>query len=982
MNGFLYGQTEYNMLKNACHLDEYIEYAKEHGCSYLSITDPNLHGHYKFYKKCLKYGIKPLIGLEIKVKHDFGYDTLLLYAKNNIGYKNLLNICSMSHIKKEITIKDLIKFKDEILFVLSVNNSEFLNIIKQQEVDEASILLQEYRNLLENFYIGYSRQVEQLISYNDEIKTFARNFNILSIYIHKMCYLTKKDEIVYKTLLKIGNYEEKYDGDFSFLKEDITDEELYFNTEYFVKQINLELFNEKVKMPKFKGIKTEAESKNKLLYLATKGLNRRLHNNVSIRYQDRLNKELDIIFEMGFQDYFLIVWNFINYAKKNNILVGPGRGSAASSLVAYSLGITEIDPLEYNLFFERFLNPERITMPDIDTDFPDDKREEVIKYVASFYGKNHVSSISTFGTFSKKSAIRDVSKVFKLDEKNIKEIVAIFERYNDISDIFSDYINHELYDVIYTICRLDTLPRNVSVHAAGIIISDLNLFDYLPLEEGINNIFQSQLEASDLEELGFLKIDFLGLKNLSIIDNVLKSINKDYNYLRNINLNDINVLNQFTNKDTLGIFQFESQGMMQVLAKLKPQSFNDLVAVIALYRPGPMENIDEYIRRRHGEPFNYIHKDLEPILKETYGIIVYQEQIMQIANKFANYSLGAADVLRRAVSKKKLEILEEEREKFVTSSILNGYDKNIANEIYDYIVKFANYGFNKAHSVVYALLSYQMAYLKYYHFKEFISKILDNVSEDKKNLLDYIKYVTKKKVVVSLPDINISDAKFVTFNNKLYMPFNVVNQVSQRLAQKIVDERKKGPYLNLDDFINRNKDVDQDALHNLIAASSFDSFHVSKKYMIENKTNLKIQIDNFLKDVKLNNDEYDESELEQLELKALGFNYKYSSLRKLNIYRNNYNVRNNLSKLGKNYDDKYIIKIKEIQKRIDKNGNNYYVGIIYDEYDELKFYLFSDIKPEILSLTNYSGIYFVTGNLKNSEKYGKSFYISSITKIK
>lgn len=982
MNGFLYGQTEYNMLKNACHLDEYIDYAVKQNCSYLSITDPNLHAHYKFYKKCKANNIKPLIGLEIKVKNDFGYDTLLLYAKNKVGYKNLLNICSMSHIKKEITINNLLKFKEGILFILSINNSSFLNVIKQQEIEEASTLLIEYRNLLEKFYIGYSKQIEELIIYNDEVKAFARNFNILSVYIHKLCYLTKKDEIVYKTLLKIGNNDEKYEGDFSFLTIDILDEELSFNTDYFVNQINLELFEEKVKMPKFKGIKTAEESKNKLIYLTTKGLNRRLHNNVSIKYQDRLNKELDIIFEMGFQDYFLIVWNFINYAKKNNILVGPGRGSAASSLVAYSLGITEVDPLEYNLFFERFLNPERITMPDIDTDFPDDKREEVIKYVASFYGKNHVSSISTFGTFSKKSAIRDVSKVFKLDEKNIKEIVAIFERYDNISEIFNDYLNHELYDVIYTICRLDTMPRNVSVHAAGIIISDLNLFNYLPLEEGINNIYQSELEACDLEELGFLKIDFLGLKNLSIIDNVLHSINKDYNYLRNINLNDRNVLNQFTNKDTLGIFQFESQGMMQVLAKLKPQSFNDLVAVIALYRPGPMENIDEYIKRRHGEKFEYIHKDLEPILKDTYGIIVYQEQIMQIANKFANYSLGAADVLRRAVSKKKLEVLEEEREKFVNSSVLNGYDKKIANEIYDYIVKFANYGFNKAHSVVYALLSYQMAYLKYYHFNEFIAKILDNVTEDKKNLLDYLKYVIKKNVKVLLPDVNISQSSFINFNNKLYMPFNVINQVSQRTAQKIVEERKNGPYLNLDDFISRNSDVDQDALHNMIAASCFDSFHVSKKYMIENKTNLKIQIDNFLKDIKLNNDEYSEEELEELELKALGFNYKYSSLRKLNIYRKKYHIFNTLIKISNKYDDKYIIKIKEIQKRLDKNGNNYYVGTIFDEFDELKFYLFSDIKADILSVTNYNGIYFVTGNVKNSEKYGKSFYISTITKIK
>ncbi|MDE6047074.1 MAG: DNA polymerase III subunit alpha, partial [Anaeroplasmataceae bacterium] len=431
--------------------------------------------------------------------------------------------------------------------------------------------------------------------------------------------------------------------DYSFDKAPLSVEEL----EEFVNQIQLDLYPKKFYLPSYPNTKG-ASSIDYLKSLCSKGLYRRRKGKISSKYQTRLAYELSIIEKMGYSDYFLIVWDFILYAKKKGILVGPGRGSGAGSLVAYCLGITEIDPLEYDLLFERFLNPERISMPDIDTDFPDTYRDDVIQYVNKLYGEKHVCNISAFNTFQIKSSIRDLGRIRKIEASRLNEIIRMVEANPDYDFLLKQFVNRkDIYEFLYIIRGLDGLPRHISTHAAGVIISSTVLDDIIPLQEGINGLYQSQLEATDLEKIGLLKMDFLGIRNLTIIDEVMKNIpGFTMNDLRNIPLNDKKTYQLLQSADTLGVFQLESDGIRRVLNKLKPERFDDLVAVLALYRPGPMENIDEFIARRHGKKFTYEHPVLEPILKSTYGIIVYQEQIMAIFQTLAGYTLGGADMVR------------------------------------------------------------------------------------------------------------------------------------------------------------------------------------------------------------------------------------------------------------------------------------------------------------------------------------------------
>ncbi|MDE7161982.1 MAG: DNA polymerase III subunit alpha, partial [Anaeroplasmataceae bacterium] len=534
--------------------------------------------------------------------------------------------------------------------------------------------------------IGYSytNRLDRLNA-NQEIIGIAKEFNIKTIPIHNCRYLVNKDIIIYEALTQINSkpisvkeYEE-----YSFDTEPICNQEV----EDFINEINLSLYPKQFYLPAYPNTKGESAIEY-LTTLCKKGLYRRLKGNIPPIYQERLNYELSVIHKMGYSDYFLIVWDFILYAKKKEILVGPGRGSGAGSLVAYCLGITEIDPLKYDLLFERFLNPERISMPDIDTDFPDTYRDDVIQYVNQLYGPKHVCYISAFNTFQIKSSIRDLGRIRKINSSRLNEVIRLVESNPNYDDLLKQFANRpELYEFLYIIRGLDGLPRHISTHAAGIIISSTVLDDIIPLQEGLNGLYQSQLEAVDLEKIGLLKMDFLGIRNLTIIDEVIKSIpGFTMEKLRTIPLDDKKTYHLLQSADTLGVFQLESNGIRQVLYKLKPECFDDLVAVLALYRPGPMDNIDEFIARRHGKKFTYEHPVLEPILKSTYGIIVYQEQIMQIAQRFANFTLGQADLLRRAISKKNESQLKEQEAAFLAGAMSNGHSKEVAEHIYEYFL--------------------------------------------------------------------------------------------------------------------------------------------------------------------------------------------------------------------------------------------------------------------------------------------------------
>ena len=974
MKGFLYGQTEYNLLNNSIHLNDYINYAKNNGFTFLSITDKNLYGSYKFYTECKKNNIKPIIGLELRYTDDDNYESVILaYAKNNIGYKNLLKLSTYKNTNElNNCLNVLNEYKEGLAFIFVLDESIIERYYISKAFKELDTKLEEIK-LLNEIYIGYS--FTNKITKKDYFKAIlecVKDHNIKCLPLHNSRYLLKEDVIIYEALRKIdgANINIKEEYDYSFNQNPFINNELI----NFINSINLDLYNHNTYLPKYPNTKG-VESNIYLAGLCQKGLQKRLNNKVTKNYQDRLNYELGVIHKMGYDDYFLIVWDFILYAKKNGILVGPGRGSAAGSLVAYCLGITDVDPLQYGLLFERFLNPERISMPDIDTDFPDNKRDDVIKYVNELYGNKRVCNISAFNTFQYKSAIRDLGRIMKFDSTRIEELTKLIE--NNSYDVLLEQFK-ERYDIYNFLCILkgiDGLPRHISTHAAGIIISSFDLDDVIPLQSGLNGLYQSELEASDLEQIGLLKMDFLGIRNLTIVDEVLKEINRDMNNLRNIPLNDKAVYEMLQKGDTLGIFQLESSGIRKVLMNLKPTCFNDLVAVLALYRPGPMDNIDEFIARKHGKKFDYLHPILEPILKETYGIIVYQEQIMQIARAFAGFSLGEADLLRRAVSKKNESKLMELKNDFINRSIKKGFSKEIAVSIYDYILKFANYGFNKSHSVAYGVLAYQMAYLKVHCFKVFISKILNNVIGSKETMIDYIDYAKERNVVTYKPNVNVSKDIFVVNKVGMFMPLQTIHSIGINTTLEIINEREKnGLYKDYQDFKTRTK-LGPSIMEALIYAGALDCFGLSKKKMIDQKDTVNDIISKYLVDVVTDESEYDFNHLQEKELEYLGFNMTY------NLFNNveKYYVKYKASTLNGNSNRSVIVfdRIKEIMT---KKNELMVVGSIKDETTKADFVIFPRTLKEIKCKLEYGKLYLIEFKTQ-IEDNKKSYIINRIGAI-
>ena len=900
MIGFIYGQTEYSMLENTIHLDDYINHAVENGFSFLTITDNNLHGHFKFYQLCKKNNIKPIIGIKLKINSFVGRNNYVLaYAKNHKGYINLLHLATMME-KEGVVSDEIIQANSKgIVFVSSAIDADLDYYIFEQKYALFNDELQRLQNLGDVFYLGVMPSSFIYDTIYQDLNLMIEKHNLLTLPVAKCSYLLKEDEIVYQTIIKlneqkiIAGLDDLHLKTKNELEVEFKDHYAIFdNLEMFVNQIEEDIIYTKHDLPKYPN-KYGLPSENYLQGLCEKGLERRLANKnlkITTEYLKRLKYELDVINKMGYADYFLIVWDFVRFAKQNDVLVGPGRGSAAGSLVAYCLGITEIDPIEYDLLFERFLNPERISMPDIDMDFPDDKRDFVINYVKEKYGIDHVCYISAFGTFQIKSAIRDLFRIFGYDQKYIEPIIRFLEANPTQEEIDEEFKTHpELIELIMIARKMENLPRHISTHAAGIILSSESLFNVIPLRSGLNNMYQAQLEAVDLEKMGLLKIDFLGIRNLSIVDAVVKEIQKTQAFnLKDIPLDDEKTFKVFQDGDTLGIFQLESAGITKVIKKMKPTHFEDIVAVLALYRPGPMENIEPYINRKHGEEFDYIDKALEPILKDTYGIIIYQEQIMKIAQVYAGYSLGEADILRRAVSKKQKDVLENERIRFVSHAASNGYDEKTSNAIYDYIVKFANYGFNRSHTVAYSLFAYQMAYLKANYRDIFIAKLLNNVIGNDSELRNYINYAKRYNIKVYNPDINISYHKFKIDKNGLVMPINAVHNLGTIATKEILNERKNGLFKDFFDFKKRmGSVVNSRMLESLINACAFDSFGKSHAYMLQNIDNAfesYITTDESISDIA----ELPTIELQNKEREALGFNLKYNVFAEYEKYKLQY----------------------------------------------------------------------------------------------
>lgn len=796
--------TDYSLLQSMITIPKLLLFLKKYQIPACGICDKNLFGVMEFYQTLSKNDIKPIIGIEISVEGVL----LSIYAKDYLGYQKLLQLSS----KEECTLQDLEGIEEHCKVVLP-----FLSKDKYSSFS------------LPNLYIGYSTEYEK-----NEAYVYTNHV----IFCPNIRAFTKKESSSLQMLKAIdtGNpYSfqekenfEKYSLEYYFLLE-LEDKE----QEEFIKDCNVVFPKNERYIPIFKN---DQDSNVYLTSLAIKGLQKRKKDHVPLEYVTRLKYELSVIQKMGFSDYFLIVYDYVKFAKQNDILVGAGRGSAVGSLVSYCLGITNIDPLEYHLFFERFLNPERVTMPDIDIDFEETRRGEVIDYVKRRYGYQCVANIITFGTLKSKLALRCVGKALEINPSVMDSFTNLIDSKKSLKENLSDeniryYVNQnqDIKRMVEESLKIENLKKHISTHASGVVISSVPLSHIIPIYKNGEELLTG-ITMDYLEELGLLKMDFLSLTNLTIMKTVLDSIEEKIHQkvdLDHIILDDPNVLNIFTTADTTGVFQFESVGMKNFLKKLKPNCFLDLVSALALYRPGPMENIDTYIKRKEGkEKIHYLHPDLKPILEETMGIIVYQEQIMQILSKMGGFSFAEADTIRRAMSKKKKDVILDARREFLTGAEERGYTKDISIEVFELILKFANYGFNKSHSVSYALVGYQLAYLKCYYKEYFLANLLNRNTQSLGKTCEYIALAKRSGIGVLPPDINRSDLVYLIENGFLRLPFSVIKSLGEVSSKAIVEQRGERPYLDFFDFVARTygTGVTRKTIESLIEAGAFDSF--------------------------------------------------------------------------------------------------------------------------------------------------------------
>lgn len=974
----MYTQTEYSMLESSLKIDGLVSVASQANYKALAITDNhNMHGVIKFYEACKKYGIHPIIGLKIRYEYEGEDSWLLLYAMDNRGYLNLMKIASRGKVMKTaIDLEFLRKTSRGILAVIPSEENRIVEaIFRGREVD-ALTHFRHLEHVFDLLYLGIAMQSENEIRFFDALNLFCDTNALRKVGINKTSFLDVEDIVVFKALQIIEGKKAMEDATLKEKNSYFLDvEEAMFRfsshpelleaSEDIAKMCDVKLDFATYHLPKYP-LEEGASSDYYLQELCKMGLNKRLLGK-TLRideYKNRLLYELGVIKEMGFSDYFLIVWDFIKYAKNNKILVGPGRGSAPASLVSYSLGITDVDPIEHELLFERFLNPERITMPDIDLDFPDDQRETVIKYVGNKYGKNRVSHIVTFGTFAARSSIRDMARVFKLEDHKLNEILKlvpntsvgkplkeIVEESREFKQLIEE--NTDIRHVIEIAIKLEGLPRHTSTHAAGIIITKDDMVNYTPVDEGLDDIYQTQYEASDLEKLGLLKMDFLGLRNLTIIDKVVKEVQEKINpdfKLSNIDFKDQKTYALIANADTTGIFQLESSGMRNVLRMLKTSTLDDIIVAIALFRPGPMEIIPTFIRRKFNhEAISYPHPDLEEILKNTYGTIVYQEQIMLIARKFAGYSLGEADILRRAVSKKSMDSMQKERANFIEKSMAKGYSEEDSNTIYDYIVKFANYGFNKPHSVAYAVIAYQMAYLKVNFFKQFMTVLLSSVMGSESTINDYINESVRNQVMVLSPSVNKSEKTFVSEDDGIRYPFSAIQNIGVSTTNDLLEERKSGLFTGYKNFILRTKGfLSKRVVEALIYGCALDEFHMTKKQMIEQYDNT-IRFANYgdilegkIIEPMVREDEFGYEILQSKEKEVLGVNIKY------NFFRTYYGLREqrklkmlkDISDISRGSKIEVLVMVRKIKEIQTKNKDLMAFLELYDDSGEIEAVMF------------------------------------------
>ena len=1000
----------YSLLRSTIDLYKYVMTAKSLGYQKLALTDEGvLHGAIEFYNLCRNQNIEPIIGCVFQYKQWRNAEVLspmIVYAKDEIGYQSLIEL-STQYQQTKFVSKDMEKIikesSEHIQIVFPQENSEWALECSNGEVAFQRWLFEAEERYFPNIHLGTeSNQILPIPL--EELEVWGQDFSMKLLPFVKTFYLKAEDDFSYRVLKAIGDGEtlsttqaevsgQYYLQDEKTLTQQwstILNGKLVRQLQAFVDSIKWELPKNELLLPKFQTPEGKS-SQEYLQEICQQSLKDK--ELVKDEYQSRLNYELSIIHQMGFDDYFLIVWDIMKYAHEAGIQTGPGRGSAAGSLVSYLLNITKVDPIEYQLLFERFLNPERYTMPDIDLDFPDNRREDILDYVRRKYGENHVAQIATFGTFGSKQALRDVCRVLGLTTVQAGEwskaipnqlginLKTAYEQSKKLQTLVSRSPKNQL--IFETACRIEGLPRHLSTHAAGVVLYDKPLTDVIPLIYKDQQMPITQYTMKYVEQIGLLKMDFLGLTNLSILHDSIELTKLIYQHeiiLNEIPLDDEKSLELFQMADTNGIFQFESDGIRRVLKKLRPTNLEDIAAVNALYRPGPMEQIDTFIKRKHGqEVVKYPHPILESILQSTYGVMVYQEQVMQVTSQMAGFTLGQADILRRAIGKKDAKVIETEKAHFIEGAIGKGIDVASATEVYQYIERFANYGFNRSHAFAYSLLAYQLAYFKAHYPRAFYTAILRFVGDRSPKLQTYFIEAKQRGISIKNPSINTSVGDYTATIDGIFIGLNAIKGLRRDFIQEILIQRKQnGPFIDFMDFAFRigKRFCKKEALEALIDAGAFDELG-------KNRATLRATIDAVIESVKfhgsnlsleLNEEMYpkyfeeeDSNIIEKIEreIAVLGFPVSAFPTEPYEILYKEQKAE----KISNIYESKPVSVLgllKNIRKTRTKKGEPMAFGTIQDETGEMEFVVFSEVYPIVFSMLEENELVLLKGKTRKN----------------
>ncbi len=989
--------SSFTLLESPTKVKDLAENAKKKGYSALALTDVNItYGLVNFYKAAKEAGIKPLLGMQLRINglvdQANKYD-LIVIAKDDQGYKNILRLSSAVNLLTEngekenvLELEELKKYLGHLVIITPSNIHSELKMLQANNPKMGANYIRTLKDPVptsSSIYLGvYADQGQQ--EYINYLRSLATQFELLLTAVEDGQYLNRNEQFLRRTLQAIksnthlenveqlakqaGSHYLKNSEELQVNYRKFGIEDALENAEKIGQICSAQITFQDPQLPKFKQNKFPT-SKEYLHSLAQNGLAKRFKGRIPEKYQARLDYELKVINEMGFDDYFLIVWDVMNFAHSVHITTGPGRGSAAGSLVSYALRITEVDPLEYNLLFERFLNPARQQMPDIDLDIPDNRRDEVIKYMFEKYGMNHAAQILTFGTLAAKQVLKDVCRVFGLNKvetyrwldaiPHAKGKITLAEAYQKSKELQLLVNTNAFSKILFaTAEHLENLPRHYSIHAAGLVITDDSLAEIVGLQAGPLGIPVTQQTKLNVESLGLLKIDFLGLRNLTILGNIIAALKSEGVEIdpNQIPLNDQETLALFQRGDTDAVFQFESDGIKRVLEQLHPDSFEDIVAVNALYRPGPMNNIGHFINRKHGkEKVQYPDPSLKKILGPTYGVLVYQEQVMQTAQVLAGFSLGEADLLRRAMSKKNADVIQKEREKFIQGAVKLGRRKEIAEQVYDYIAQFANYGFNRSHAVAYSKIAFWLAYFKVHYPGAFYLSLLNSNIGNRNKIAQYLMQAQEAGIKTLPPDIENSKADFSLENGKILVGLKAVRGLRSDLLKQILEIKR--PIKSMTDFLWKidNNLLSADAIANLIKAGAFDRLAPNRNELLKINKDLVESVK--MAGSNLSLFETLEPKIEEekiptaaeksaMEVEAMGFSTGINPIIAVQKYARKYNAKR-LQAFENNEQGIAVGKLMKIKQITTKKGDNMAFAVFSDSSGDKDFTIFPQVWEKV-----------------------------------